>query len=65
MTPKATTLNDRSLLEHNPNGVKLWAIQVGRRTRYEVCAPSGTWTFGTLFMAIGKFDGLSKEKRAA
>jgi hypothetical protein len=56
---------DRSLLEHNPNGAKLWAIQAGRRTRYLVEQGNRAWTFSLLWSAVSKFDRLAREKRAA
>jgi hypothetical protein len=60
MTPKTTTSIDRSLLEHDSNGAKLWAIQSGRRTRYLVEQGNRTWTYSLLWSALAKFDRLSR-----
>jgi hypothetical protein len=57
MRPKATTLTqDCSLLEHNPNGAKLWALQSGRRVRYLVEQGTQSWEFSLLWSAISKYD---------
>jgi len=62
-TPNATRpSHDRSLLEHNSNGAKLWAIQSGRRVRYLVEAIGSSWEFGLLWSAISKYDRISRSK---
>ncbi len=61
MAPKNS---DRQLLERSGK-VRLWAVSEGRRTRYEIESELGKWSFGTLFMAIGKFDRLARERRTA
>jgi hypothetical protein len=62
--PKATSSGDRSLLEHNPNGAKLWAIQSGRRVRYLVEQGTLSWEFSLLWSALSKFDRLSRKGAA-
>jgi hypothetical protein len=52
---------DRSLLEHNPNGAKLWAIQAGRRVRYLVQANGSSWEFGLLWSALAKYDRICRK----
>jgi hypothetical protein len=56
---------DRSLLEHGRNGTKLWAVQIGRRTHYEIEHGNRKWTYSLLWSAIAKLDRLSRERRAA
>jgi hypothetical protein len=58
MSPEtlASPKRDRSLLEHSPDGVKLWAIQSGRRTCYLVEQGARSWEFNLLWSAISKFD---------
>jgi hypothetical protein len=61
----ATVVNrvDRSLLEHNhASRTKLWAEQIGRRTRYLVEQGERTWTFSLLWSALSKFDRLSRQR---
>jgi hypothetical protein len=63
--PKAITSSaDRQLLERSGR-CRIWVVPEGRyRIRYEVESPSGKWTFGTLFMALGKFDRVSRKGAA-
>jgi hypothetical protein len=57
----ATSSSDRSLLEHDPNGAKLWAIQSGRRTRYLVEQGTCSWEFSLLWSAISKYDRCARK----
>jgi hypothetical protein len=64
MTPKASSSNqDRSLLEHDQNGTKLWAIQSGRRTTYLVEQGTRAWEFNLLWAAISKYDRILRGTR--
>lgn len=64
MDSKATKSIDRSLMEHNGNGAKLWAIQSGRRVRYLVEANGSSWEFNLLWSAVSKFDRVCRSKGA-
>jgi hypothetical protein len=55
---------DRSLLEHDTHGAKLWAIQSGRRVRYLVEQGARSWEFSLLWSALSKFDRLSRKGAA-
>jgi hypothetical protein len=61
MSPKISPNQDRSLLEHNPNGAKLWVIQSGRRTHYLVEQGTRSWEFSLLWSAISKFDRIARK----
>lgn len=56
----AHPVSERSLLEHNSDGAKLWAIQSGRRVRYLVEAGESSWEFSLLWSAVSKFDRLCR-----
>jgi hypothetical protein len=62
--PERELTGNRQLLER-AGKVRLWAISQGHRTTYEVVAGDSRWVFNLLFPALGKFDRLSKERRAA
>jgi hypothetical protein len=56
---------DRKLLERSRQG-RLLVVPEGRhRVRYEVESDSGKWSFSTLFMALGKFDRISRKGEQA
>jgi hypothetical protein len=56
--------SDRSLLEHDSYGTKLWAIQSGRRTHYQIEQGNRSWTYSLLWSALAKFDRLSRKGAA-
>jgi hypothetical protein len=66
LADSATVVNhsERSLLEHNHTGAKLWAIQSGRRVRYLVEHGTRSWEFSLLWSAVSKFDRLSRKGAA-
>lgn len=49
------------MLEHDPNGAKLWVIQSGRRVRYLVEAKGSSWEFNLLWSALAKSDRLARK----
>jgi hypothetical protein len=66
IAPSAASPNqERSLLEADRSGAKLWAVQIGRRTHYEIEQGNHRWTYSLLWSALGKFDRLAREKRTA
>jgi hypothetical protein len=57
----AAPTTERSLLEHDRNGTKLWAVQIGRRTRYLVEQGTQSWEFNLLWSAVSKFDRICRK----